>query len=199
MSISFADSQTKINLMRAFAGESQARNRYTFAASVAKKAGQPVIADMFIFTAGQDKEHAEIFYNHLKAFAGTNITIDAAYPIDKDDGITTVLRAAQHNENEEYAVIYPSFANKAEEEGFLQIATSFRMIAAIEKTHSDRFGLVADRSERQQLFASDTSTKWMCLNCGHVHEGKEVPTNCPVCQHAQGYFIRLSEAPYTSL
>lgn len=197
MSVNFNMSETKTNLMKAFAGESQARNRYTFAASQAKTAGMHVIEAVFTFTAGQEKEHGEIFYNHLKEMAGENIHIDGGYPVDITDSMVQLLRYAQHNEYEEYDDVYKAFGQKAMEEGFPQIANSFSRIAEIEKTHGDRFGSLADLLEQGKLFVSDVSCKWMCLNCGHIAEGTNAPQICPVCQHNQGYFIRLELAPYS--
>lgn len=197
MEISFKDSITKENLMRAFAGESQARNRYTFAAGQAKKEKNHVISAVFAYTASQEKEHAEIFYNHLKELAGENIVIDAAgYPVDISDSITELLRLAQHNEYEEHEPIYKAFGEKAKEEGFHNIAASFLQIAEIEKIHGDRFGRYAKLMEEGKLFVSDVSVKWICLNCGYVYEGTQAPAQCPVCQHDQGYFIRFELSPY---
>lgn len=198
MSVNFNMSETKTNLMRAFAGESQARNRYTFGASQAKTAKLHVIEAVFKFTAEQEKEHGEIFYNHLKELAGESVKIDGAYPVDITDSIIELLRYAQRNEYHEYDDAYQAFAAKAMEEGFPQVANSFSQIAEIEKTHGDRFGHLADQMEQGKLFVSDVSCKWMCLNCGHILEGAQAPQMCPVCQHDQGYFIRLELAPYTS-
>lgn len=193
----FKTSETKINLMRAFAGESQARNRYTFAASQAKKEGLQLIENVFLYTAGQEKEHAEVFYNHLRAMAGETIVIDhAGYPIDLADSTLQLLRMAQHNEYQEHDVEYKRFGDKAKEEGFAEIAASFHMIAEIEKVHGDRFGKFADFLEQNKLFVSDVDTGWICLNCGHIYTGKEAPAQCPVCHHDRGYFIRLELSPY---
>lgn len=197
MPIDFKSSETKINLVRAFAGESQARNRYTFAYEQSKKQNMYVVGAIFKFTADQEKEHAEIFYKHLKDVAGENIKIDGGYPIDISNSIIQLLRYAQHNEYEEYDPVYKSFADTAENEGFPQIAASFRNISGIEKTHGDRFGKILNLLEQNKLFVSDTQCKWMCLNCGYIFEGTEVPQACPVCSHNKGYFIRLELAPYT--
>jgi len=191
MTVEFSTSKTKTNLMLAFAGESQARNRYTFAAAEAKKQNLHVVEAAFAFTAGQEKEHAEVFYNQLKSLSGENIPIEGTYPVDISDSIITLLRAAQHNEFEEYDPVYKSFAQTAEEEGFIQIARIFNNIASIEKTHGERFGRLADLLEQDKLFVSDISISWMCLNCGYVHEGTEAPPVCPVCSHDRGYFIRM--------
>lgn len=193
----FKKSETKENLMRAFAGESQARNRYTFAAEQAKEQKLHVIEAVLQFTAAQEQEHAEVFYNHLKELAGENIHIDGSYPVDIYETVLEVLRAAQHNEYEEYDDVYRTFGDKAMEEGFPKAAASFHQIAKIEKVHGDRFGALADLLEQGKLFVSDVECKWMCLNCGFVYEGKQVPEQCPVCQHDKGYFIRFSLAPYT--
>lgn len=195
--IDFKQSETKLNLLRAFAGESQARNRYTFAAAQAQTQKLHVVEAVFTFTANQEKEHAEIFYNHLRDCAGENIAIDGSYPIDITASIPELLRMAQHNEFEEHSPVYPAFADKAQEEGFAQIAAHFRLIAEIEKSHGDRFGLLADLMEQNKLFVADTPTKWLCLNCGHIHEGVEAPKICPVCSHDQGYFARTEMAPFT--
>ena len=196
MAVDFKMSETKTNLMKAFAGESQARNRYTFGASQAKSQNLQVIEAIFTFTANQEKEHAEIFYNHLKEMAGETIQIDGGYPVDISDSIIQILRYAQHNEYEEYDDVYKSFGDKALEEGFPKIASSFHKIAEIEKVHGDRFGKFADLLEQNKLFVSDVECAWMCLNCGYIYKGKEVPTKCPVCEHDKGFFIRLELAPY---
>lgn len=190
MSTEFNSSQTKINLMRAFAGESQARNRYTFAADKAKKQGLFFIYNIFTLTANQEKAHAEIFYNHLKQANGENIELDlAAYPVNNSDRIEDLLSSAQHNEYEEYEKVYPAFAQTARDEGFPEIAFSFEKIAEIEKTHGDRFGCFAELIKNSKLFEGDDSTEWLCLNCGHIHTGKAVAKICPVCQSDQGYFV----------
>lgn len=199
MAIDFKNSITKENLMKAFAGESQARNRYTIAAGVAKNQNLPVISAVFTFTADQEREHAEIFYNHLAELSGENIQIEGAYPINISDDVAKLLRFAQHNEYEEHDDVYLHFAEKATEEGFANVASSFQMIAQIEKTHGDRFGLFADLLEQNKLFVSDVETAWMCLECGHIYRGKSVPEKCPVCHSNRGYFIRLELAPYTGV
>jgi len=189
-------SETKINLMRAFAGESQARNRYTFAASAAKKAGLYVIERVFLYTAGQEKEHAEIFFEHLKSLDGENITIDGAFPVEEVKDPMKLLYNAHHNEYEEYESAYPSFAETATKEGFHSIAASFKQIAEIEKVHGDRFKRFADAMKENRLFESDTEVKWICLNCGHVYSGTKALEKCPVCSHEKGYFMKLEYSPY---
>ncbi len=196
MAVDFKNSETKDNLMRAFAGESQARNRYTFAAEQAKKENLYVVGAVFEYTAGQEKEHAEVFYDHLKELAGETIHVDGGYPVDLEEDVAKLLRKAQHNEYEEHDPVYKTFAAKAQEEGFPKVAASFRMIAEIEKIHGDRFGRLADLLEQKKLFVSDVKTAWICLNCGYVFEGEAVPEKCPVCDHDRGYFIRFELSPY---
>ena len=197
MAVNFKTSETKLNLMRAFAGESQARNRYTFAAQQAKEQKLHVVEAVFTFTADQEKEHAQVFYNHLKEMAGETIQIDGGYPVDISQSVVELLRFAQHNEYEEHDPVYQAFGDKAMEEGFPKIAASFHQIAKIEKVHGDRFGRLADLIEQNKLFISDVECAWMCLNCGHIFTGKEAPQKCPVCEHDRGFFIRLELAPYT--
>lgn len=196
MAVEFKNSETKDNLMRAFAGESQARNRYTFAADKAKEQKQQVISRVFMFTAEQEQQHAEIFYNHLKEMAGETIHIDGGYPVDLTDDLVELLRKAQHNEYEEHDDVYKNFAQKATEEGFPQVAKSFLLIAEIEKVHGDRFGRFADYLEQNKLYVSDVKTGWMCLNCGFVYEGEKAPEKCPVCDSDKGYFIRVELSPF---
>ena len=189
------ESKTRENLMRAFAGESQARNRYTFSASVAKSAGLYGVERVFRFTADQEKEHAELFFRHLAPCEGESILIDGSYPVENMAWMPTrLLRSAQHNEYEEAHDVYPQFSRIAKEEGFLAIASTFEMIAEIEQSHGDRFGHLAQRLEEEKLFKSDHSIEWLCLNCGHVHRGLQAPPVCPVCRHAQGYFGREDAA-----
>ncbi len=195
----FKSSQTAINLMRAFAGESQARNRYLFAAAEADKQKLPVIAAVFRMTADQELAHAKVFYDHLQQLAGETVHIDGGYPVDSGQSIVSLLMAAQHNEYEENDPVYPSFAACAKEEGFLPVYHSFTAIAAIERTHGDRFGRFAKLMQEDKLFSEGKSITWMCLNCGHIHVGAAVPEQCPVCHHAQGYFVRQDMAPYTKI
>ena len=190
------NSETLKNLMRAFAGESQARNRYTFAASVCKQQQLHVLEAVFQFTAGQEKEHAEIFYNHMKDVAGSTVHIDGGYPVDITNDAVQLLRRAQHNEYEEFDPVYKAFGDTARQEGFPEIAASFQQIAGIEQSHGNRFGHFADLLESGKLFISDTKCGWMCLNCGHIQESLEAPETCPVCGHDRGFFIRLEMAPW---
>ena len=196
MSNPFQNSETKKNLMRAFAGESQARNRYDFAAGLCQKQGLAVVEAVFRFTAQQEREHAEIFYQHLQELSGENIAFDAAYPVDLSSDVAQLLRMAEHNEYEERDSVYQSFEETARQEGFPAVASSFRQIARIEGLHGQRFGKLAELLEEGKLFVSDVSCGWMCLNCGHVFQGKQAPKACPVCGHDQGFFLRLEMAPF---
>ena len=189
MAINLSQSMTKDNLMRAFAGESQARNRYTFSSNVAKNQKMYVIQQVFDLTAHQEQQHAKIFFDLLKELNGTSITVDGGYPVGNYDDLGKLLRDSQHNEYQEHNVVYPDFARVARDEGFANIATTFENIAAIEKIHGDRFGAFAELIEQGKLFKSDTETEWLCLNCGHIHKGIEAPKKCPVCSHDQGFFV----------
>ena len=186
------NSQTKISLMKAFAGESQARNRYVFAASLCKAKDLTVVQQTFLLTAQQEQEHAKVFHNFLRPLQGQKVTILADYPVDGSTDPETLLRVAHENEYEEYGKIYPEFAQIAKQEGFAGIAAAFSNIATIEKTHGDRFLRVAEYLAKGSLFSDETVQQYMCLNCGHIHTGKEAPSKCPVCQHDRGYFLRLS-------
>lgn len=194
--VNFKDSQTKENLMRAFAGESQARNRYEFAASVAKKEGLPIIQDLFNYTASQEKAHAKEFMKKLKEFSGEEISITANYPAEVEDKTLTLLRLAQKHEEAEHDEIYKEFAKVAKEEGFNDVAMLFEKIATIENTHSHRFARYADELANGTLFKKDEEQQWMCTNCGFIYEGKEAPKACPVCVHPQGYFILFGNSNF---
>ena len=191
----FMQSETRINLARAFAGESQARNRYTFAAGLAKKKNLQVIEGIFTFTANQERAHAKVFYNLLQSVSGENLRIDGTYPVELYPELLQHLRSAQHNEYQEWDHDYKGFAKAAKEEGFEEISHTFSMISEIEKTHGDRFGRFADLLEQGKLFVSDVEVKWMCLNCGQIIDATMAPAVCPVCKHPQGYFIRWELAP----
>lgn len=196
METNFANSKTKENLMRAFAGESQARNRYTHAQQQAEQQKLYVLADLFMFTANQEKEHAMIFYNHLSECGGETIKIDGGYPVDISKNTVDLLNMAKHNEYEEYEDVYPAFAEVARQEGFSKIAQDFTNIAKIEKYHAERFECFAKLMEQDKLFASDETETWYCMNCGYIMEGRSAPPVCPVCAVPQGYYIRLSMTPW---
>ena len=193
MSVDLKNSETLKNLMRAFAGESQARNRYTFAASVCRQQKLHVVEAVFRFTADQEKEHAEIFYNHMKELAGQTVAIDGTYPVDLTNDVKELLRKAQHNEYEEHDPVYKTFGDVAQQEGFSAVAASFHKIAEIERAHGNRFGRLADLLEQGKLFVSDVQCAWMCLNCGYIFEGTAAPKICPVCQHDQGFFCAAGD------
>ena len=171
--------KTEKNLMEAFAGESQARNKYTYFASVAKKEGYEKIAAIFLETAENEKEHAKL---HLKALSGIGSTIDN-------------LRAAAAGELDECTEMYPRMAREAREEGFPEIAFVLESIGKIEKHHKERYLKLLEEVETSTFFARDEKVRWHCRNCGHVHEGPEAPRVCPVCKHPQAYF-ELAEGPY---
>lgn len=196
METNFATSKTKENLMRAFAGESQARNRYTHAQKQAKKQKLYVLADLFKFTANQEKEHAMIFYNHLNECGGETIHIDGGYPVDISKNMVDLLNMAKHNEYEEFEDVYPAFAETARKEGFSKVAQDFTNIAKIEKYHAERFESFAKLMENDKLFTSDETEIWYCMNCGYIMEGRSAPPVCPVCAEPQGYFIRLCMTPW---
>lgn len=196
MAIDFKDSRTKDNLMRAFAGESQARNRYTFAAETAGEQGMFSIGRIFLFTADQERAHAKRFYELLHDLSGTVIPVDGSYPVDDYSSLAELLRAAQHNEMEEFDHIYPAFGDIAKEEGFIEAAAAFYQIAKIEEIHGRRFAKLAELLSKNRYFESETEQAWMCMNCGHIHFGKRVPRVCPVCKHKRGYFIPAALAPY---
>ncbi len=197
MTVTFENSRTKENLMKAFAGESQARNRYTFAAEQAKESNLYVLSEIFQFTADQEQAHAKVFYDHLTGLAGQTIAVEGTYPIDIADNLLDLLHMAHHNEMEEFEDVYPAFAKIAEEEGFPPVASSFRMIAQIEQNHAKRFQHIAQLVEQAQFFAATGEEMWMCLNCGHLHKGKQVPEQCPVCQHNRGFFAPVAMTPWT--
>ena len=177
--------QTEKNLLKSFAGESQARNRYTFFASQAKKEGFEQIAAIFTETAEQEKEHAKRFFKFLE---GGMVEITASFPAGKIGTTAENLLAAADGENEEWTELYPQFADIAEKEGFMAIATVFRMIARVEAEHEKRYRRLLENVESGNVFKKDTSTKWKCTNCGYVHEGTDAPEMCPACAHPQAYF-----------
>ncbi len=194
----FKQSKTVTNLMRAFAGESQARNRYTFAAEIAKKQGLYVIEAVFNYTANQELAHANVFMKQLSELNGETVEIDGGYPVEVTNSVIELLENAVHNETEEFENVYKSFGDTAKEEGFIQVASSFKQIGEIENEHAKRFKLFADLLKQNKLFIADAECDWICLNCGNIYKGKAVPEVCPVCSHERGYFVRLELAPYAS-
>ena len=195
MSVAFDQSQTRLNLMRAFAGESQARNRYTFAAGLARKKNLYVLESVFTFTADQEKAHAKVFYNLLEQVSGQSLQVDGTYPVELFPDILDHLRSAQHNEYQEYSHDYAGFAKTAREEGFPEIAHIFTMIAGIEKIHGDRFGQFAQLMEQDRLFVSDAEVKWMCLNCGQVMDATMAPALPPGAGSPRGFSPRWGRPP----
>ncbi|MCL1977787.1 MAG: rubrerythrin family protein [Candidatus Bathyarchaeota archaeon] len=181
----FKGSQTEKNLLAAFAGESQARTRYTFFASAAKKEGYEQIAAIFEETSANEKEHAELFFKHLK---GGMVEITSAYPAGVIGTTAENLKAAAEGEKLEWGSLYPSFGDTAEKEGFKDIATTFRMVAKVEAYHERRYNKLLENVANGKVFKKDTEIKWKCRNCGHVLEGPEAPDKCPVCAHAKAYF-----------
>lgn len=194
----FRNSKTKDNLMRAFAGESQARNRYTMAEEKARQQKLYVLADLFKFTADQEKVHAKIFYEHLKELSGESVFVDGGYPVDISEDMRTLLGMADHNERQESEDVYPAFAEVARQEGYGKIAQDFTNIAKIENVHGKRFAAFGKLMKEGKLFSSSQSETWVCLNCGYIVEGTQAPERCPVCGEAQGYYIRLSMASWGS-
>ena len=188
---------TKENLLKAYAGECQARTRYEMAGEVAKNNGLHLLEHLFTFTASQEKEHAIVFYNLIKSnFKDENITIEGNYPVDMSNTLTDLLQYAANNENDEANNIYPSFANEAKAEGFNEVANVFDMISDIERYHRDRFKHYLSLIDNNKLFNDNQNVSWMCLNCGFIYEGNQAIEQCPVCNHPIGYSIRLNETPF---
>ena len=182
--------QTEKNLLTAFAGESQARNRYTFFASKAKKEGYEQIRSIFIETADNEKEHAERLFKFLE---GGDVEITAAYPAGVIGTTTENLKAAAAGENHEWTTMYPEFADVADEEGFTEIACVMRAIAVAEKQHEKRYLALLENIEKERVFKREKPVKWRCGNCGYIHEGTEPPDKCPACAHEKAYFELLGE------
>ena len=178
-------SRTEKNLLAAFAGESQARTRYTFFVSVAQKEGYEQISAIFQETADNEKEHAKLFFKHLK---GGIAEITAAYPAGVIGSTAENLAAAAEGEKLEWGTLYPNFAETAEEEGFGDAARTFRMIAKVEAYHERRYRKLLANVEQDRVFKKDTPVKWKCRNCGHVFEGSEASERCPVCDHPKAFF-----------
>jgi len=184
------NSRTERNLLTAFAGESQARNRYTFFASQARKEGYIQIADIFEETANQEKEHAKKFFNLL---SGGEVEITGSFPAGVVGSTLENLKAAAAGENHEWGAMYPEFAQIARREGFEAIAELFEKIAVAEKQHGKRYADLAANIESGRVFKRAKKVVWRCRNCGFVHEGGEAPVQCPACAHPQGYFEILGE------
>ncbi len=177
--------QTEKNLLAAFAGESQARNRYTYFASQAKKEGYEQIAAIFAETADQEKEHAK---REFKFLQGGEVEVSASYPAGVIGTTVENLRAAAEGEHYETTEMYPGFAEVAEQEGFPEIAEVFRKIAVAEKRHEDRYIKLAENITKGLVFKRNEPVRWVCRNCGYVHEGTEPPETCPACAHPRAYY-----------
>ena len=190
MEKSINGTRTEQNLLKAFAGESQARMRYTFFAKVAKEEGYEQIAAIFLETAEQEATHAKRYFKFLE---GGMVEITAAYPAGVIGTTAENLRAAAEGEHEEWSLVYPEFARVAEEEGFKRIATLFKMVAKAEITHDQRYRKLLQNLNDGTVFSSDVPVKWYCRKCGYIYEGKKPPKNCPTCDHPQAYFEKYAE------
>ncbi|HPW93847.1 MAG TPA: rubrerythrin family protein [Fibrobacteraceae bacterium] len=190
MSKSIKGTETEKNLLKAFAGEAQARNRYTYFSGVAKKEGLVQIADIFEETANQEKEHAKRFWKFLE---GGNVEITATYPAGVSSNTLDNLKAAAEGENEEWSDLYPAFAKIAREEGFPEIAKAFEMISIAEKQHEKRYRDLYNNLMEGKVFKRNEKVVWRCRNCGFLHEGTEAPELCPACLHPQAHFELLGE------
>lgn len=189
--MSIKGSKTEQNLLKSFAGESQARNRYTFYASKAKKEGFEQIAALFLETADNEKEHAKVFFKYLE---GGDTEITASYPAGRIGTTAENLLHAAEGEKMEWGTLYPDFARVADEEGFADVATSFREIAEVEQHHEERYRKLLANVEAGRVFKREQPVRWKCRNCGYVHEGPEAPECCPACKHPQSYYELFVEA-----
>jgi rubrerythrin len=182
--------QTEKNLLKAFAGESQARNRYTYFASVAKKDGYEQIAGIFEETAGNEMEHAKVFFKYLE---GGDAEITASYPAGKIGTTAENLLEAANGEKMEWSTLYPEFEKVAKQEGFSDVATSFKEIGEVEEHHEKRYRALLSNVQNKAVFKKPAVVKWKCRNCGYIHEGPEAPLSCPACKHPQAYYELLAD------
>jgi len=187
---SIKGSITEGNLLKAFAGESQARNRYTFAASAARKEGFEQISAIFQETADNEKEHAKIFFNFLE---GGEVEIQASYPAGLTGNTLENLKAAAAGENAEWTIIYQNFAEMAQQEGFSEVCAAFKQIAEVEEKHETRYNKLAANVSDGKVFRKDEVVRWKCRNCGYIFEGMEAPQLCPACKHPQSYYEIFEE------
>lgn len=187
---SIRGTRTEQNLLKAFAGESQARNRYTFFASEAKKAGFEQISAIFLETAENEKEHAKVFFKFLE---GGIAEITASFPAGKISNTQENLFEAAEGEKLEWTTLYPDFEQVAREEGFKEVADAFKEIAEVEQHHEARYRKLMSNVKHNEVFKKDKKVKWKCRNCGYVHEGEEAPEQCPACKHPQAYYEILEE------
>jgi len=190
MAKSLKGTKTEKNLLTAFAGESQARNRYTYFASAARKEGFEQIANIFIETAENEKEHAKLFF---KALEGGDVEITASYPAGMVKDTKTNLEEAAAGENMEWTTIYSDFSKTARDEGFPEIARTFEQIAKVEKFHESRYRKLINNVTNKEAFKKKDAVKWHCINCGYVFEGNEAPQECPACKHPQAFYEVLAE------
>lgn len=190
MTRSLKGTKTEQNLLKAFSGESQARNRYTYFASAAKKEGYEQVANIFTETAENEKEHAKVFFKYLE---GGDVEITAVYPAGAIKDTKANLQEAAAGENMEWAVIYQDFAKTARDEGFAEVARSFEQIAKVENFHEARYRKLINNVANVEVFKKKASVKWHCINCGYVIEGAEAPRECPACKHPQSYYEVLAE------
>ncbi|HDH05479.1 MAG TPA: rubrerythrin family protein [Nitrospirae bacterium] len=190
MTKSIKGTKTEQNLLKAFAGESQARNRYTYSAGAAKKEGYEQVAAFFLETAENEKEHAKVFFKYLE---GGDLEITAAYPAGMIGSTKENLDHAAAGENLEWTTLYADFEKTARDEGFPEIAESFKQIAGVEKFHESRYRKLSSNIQDGTIFKKEAGTKWHCRNCGYVHEGAEAPDMCPACKHPQAYYEVLAE------
>jgi rubrerythrin len=189
---SLKGTKTEQNLLKAFAGESQARMRYDYFSKQAKKEGLEQISAIFAETALNEKEHAKRFFKFLE---GGGVEITAMYPAGKIGTTLENLKASADGENEEWTELYPEFARVAEEEGFKEVAVAFKMIAKVEKAHEDRYRTLYNNLEEGKVFKRNGKVIWKCRNCGYIHEGEAAPKTCPACLHPQAYF-EIKETNY---
>ncbi len=187
---SIKGTETEKNLLKAFAGESQARNRYTYFAGAARKEGYQQIANIFVETAENEKEHAKVFFKHLE---GGDVEITASYPAGMIKDTRVNLTAAADGENLEWTTLYADFGKVAKDEGFPEVARSFAEIAKVEKFHESRYRKLVGNLEKGEVFKKPAPVKWHCTNCGYVFEGPEAPKECPACKPPQAYYEILDE------
>ena len=190
MSKSLKATKTEKNLLASFAGESQARNRYTYFASAARKEGFEQIADIFIETAENEKEHAKVFFKHLE---GGDVEITAMYPAGAIKDTKSNLEAAAAGEKLEWTSLYADFAKIAAEEGFPEVSRSFEQISKVERFHESRYRKLITNIAKGEVFKKKSPVKWHCINCGYIYEGTEAPAECPACKHPQPFYEMLAE------
>jgi len=190
MSKSIKGTKTEKNLLASFAGESQARNRYTYFASAARKEGYEQIANIFIETAENEKEHAKVFFKYLE---GGDVEITASYPAGMIKDTKSNLEAAAAGENMEWTVLYSDFGKVARDEGFEEVARSFEQISKVERFHESRYRKLVNNIANGEVFKKKAAVKWHCINCGYIFEGAEAPNECPACKHPQAFYEVLAE------